>query len=238
MLLGVVADRVFMAAEDVDGVAADAQARAGNQACVDGVADGSVGGAGAFGSHIAFGGEASHQIVTGGERRHHGALGHRFLNGLQVFGAGMEKEVYVRVDQAGQQRGVAEVDDFGAGRMLYRRADFYYNPVALNEDFSRLDEAAGFHVKHAGGVQTCGARDFSRSLGCSDLAQTNQAEEKRDRAVFRHVARDGTTPFGSPPTARNGGKLTGSASGHRRGDQIPHPPAQNAGRVGHPEVNL
>jgi hypothetical protein len=106
----------------------------------------------------------------------------------------------VRVDQTGQQGAVAQVDDLGAGGMLYRRADFY-NPVALNEDFSRLDEASGFHVKHAGGVQNCGARDCSRSLGCSDLAQQNQAEEKRDRGAFRHVARDGITALRSPPTA-------------------------------------
>jgi hypothetical protein len=43
VLLGVVADGVFVAAEDADGIAADAQARAGNQTLIDCVADGGVG---------------------------------------------------------------------------------------------------------------------------------------------------------------------------------------------------
>ena len=40
----------------------------GIRPCVDRVADCGVGRARAFGAHIAFGGEASHQVVTGGER--------------------------------------------------------------------------------------------------------------------------------------------------------------------------
>ena len=83
VLRGIEADGVFVAAENVDGVAADAQARAGNSPLIDGVAHGGVGGAGAFGAHVALGGEAGHQIVARGERGEDGALGDGFLDGLQ-----------------------------------------------------------------------------------------------------------------------------------------------------------
>ena len=62
---------------------------------------------GALGAHVALGGEAGHQIVARGQRRHHGALRHRFLDRLQVFGAGMQEQMHVCVDQAGHQRKVA-----------------------------------------------------------------------------------------------------------------------------------
>ena len=111
VLLGIVADGVFVAAENVDGIAADAHARAGDEAVIDGVANGGVGGARAFGAHVALGREAGHQIVAGGERSDDGALRHGLLDGLQIFGAGMQEQMDVGVDQAGQQRGVAEIDE-------------------------------------------------------------------------------------------------------------------------------
>ena len=48
-------------------------------------------------------------------------LRHGFLNGLQILRAGMQEEMDVRVDQAGHQRRVAEVDHFRAGGMRHRR---------------------------------------------------------------------------------------------------------------------
>ncbi len=75
-LLGVVADGVFVAAEDIDGVAADAQAGPRNAAFIDGIADGGIGGARTFGAHIAFRGKAGHQVVAGGQSRGDGALRH------------------------------------------------------------------------------------------------------------------------------------------------------------------
>ena len=140
MLLGIVADGVFVAAKNVDGVAADAQARAGDESLIDGVAHGGVGGARAFGAHVALGGEAGHQIVASGERRHDGALRDGFLDGLQIFGAGMQEQVHVGVDQAGQQSGVAEIDDLRAGRMRDRRADGG-DAVALDQNFAGRGDA-------------------------------------------------------------------------------------------------
>ena len=60
MLLGIVADSIFVAAQNVDGIAADAQARPGDEALIDGIAYRGVGGARAFGAHVALGGEAGH----------------------------------------------------------------------------------------------------------------------------------------------------------------------------------
>ena len=102
VLLGIVADGVFVAAENIDGIAANAQARARNEALIDRVAHGGVGGARAFGSHVALGREAGHQIGTRGERGSDGALRDGFLDGLQILGAGMQEQVHMGVDQAGK----------------------------------------------------------------------------------------------------------------------------------------
>jgi hypothetical protein len=124
-----------VAAEDVDGVAADAQAGPGEEALVDGVADGGVSGTGTFGSHVAFGGEAGHEIFARCQDRRQGALRYRLLHGLHVFGAGVQEQVDVGVNQAGQEGAITEVDDFGSGRMSYRRAGFG-DAVGYNEYFT------------------------------------------------------------------------------------------------------
>ena len=69
MLRGVVVDGVFVAAENVDGVAADAQAGTGDPPLVDRITNRGIGRPGAFGSHIALGGESGHQVFARGERR-------------------------------------------------------------------------------------------------------------------------------------------------------------------------
>jgi hypothetical protein len=162
VLLRVVADGVFVAAEDVDGVAADAQARTGNFAAIDGVADGGVCGASAFSAHIAFGGETGQEIGTGGEGGCNGALRDGFHDRLQIFGAGMEEEVDVRVNQAREESGVAEIYDFCASWPHDFCTDFFYG-VALDEDFAGGGDAAGFYVEEAGGVEDDGVR------GCRGL---------------------------------------------------------------------
>src|ERR1700730_6832107 len=98
MLLGVVAERVFVAAENADCVAADTEAGAGVPAFINRVAYRAIGRARALGSHIAFRSEARHQVVTRRERRSDGALRHGFLHRLQVFGAGMKEEMDVSIN--------------------------------------------------------------------------------------------------------------------------------------------
>ena len=135
---------------------------------IDGVAHGGVGGAGAFGAHVALGGEAGHEIVARGESGDDGALRDGFLDGLQIFGAGMQEEVDVRVDEAGQQGGVAEVDDFRAGWACDFGADFG-DGVALDQDFAGSDHFAGFDVEQARGVKNDGVRGLRR-LGLRRLS--------------------------------------------------------------------
>ena len=76
---------------------------------------------------------------------------HGFLDGLQIFGAGVEEKVDVSVDEAGEKRGVAEVDDFGVGRAGNFGADFF-DEVAFDENFAGSGDVAGFDVEEACGV--------------------------------------------------------------------------------------
>src|SRR6516165_2797250 len=114
MLCWVVADRIFMSSEDVDRVAAYTHARPRNHPGVDGVADGNVGAACSFGSHVALGGEAGEEVESRCVGCHQGALGNTLLNGLQVFSSRVQEEMDVCVDHSGHQSRVAEIDDFGA----------------------------------------------------------------------------------------------------------------------------
>jgi hypothetical protein len=155
VLSGVEADGVLMSPEDVDGVAGDAHAWAGDLAAVDGVADGDVGTACALGAHIALCGEAGHEVGFGGGGGGYHALGHGLLHGLQVFSAGVEEEMDVGVDQAGHKGGVAKVEDDGAAGVFDLRADLA-DTVADDQDFAGRDHLAGGYVENAGGVEDGG----------------------------------------------------------------------------------
>src|ERR1700679_2394379 len=91
VLRGIEADGVFMTAEDVDGVAGDAHAGAGNEASIDGVAHGDVCTPGALGAHVAFGGEAGHYVGLGGCGGQEGALRNGLFYGLEAFVAGVKE---------------------------------------------------------------------------------------------------------------------------------------------------
>jgi len=75
-----------------------------------------------------------------------------FLDGLQIFGAGVKKEMDVDVDQAGEKRGVAKVDELGADWAVYGGADFS-EAIVLNEDFAGREDFSGFDVEDAGSVK-------------------------------------------------------------------------------------
>jgi hypothetical protein len=55
------------------------------------------------------------------------------------------------VDQSGQESLIAKIDDFGALGVSHLGADFR-NAISADEDFGRTDDASGFHVEQAGGV--------------------------------------------------------------------------------------
>ena len=86
----------------------------GKKSAIDRVAHCGVGGAGSFGAHVAFGCESRHQIGAGSERCENGAFGNGFLNGLQIFGAGMQKQMDMDVDESRHQSRVTEIDYFCA----------------------------------------------------------------------------------------------------------------------------
>ena len=58
----------------------------------------------------------------------------------------MQKQVHVRVDQAGQQSGIAEIDHRGALRMLHRRSHGL-NPLALDQNLAGPQHVSGIYFK-------------------------------------------------------------------------------------------
>ncbi len=152
VLRGVEADGVFMAAQDVDGVAGNAHARARNQAAVDGIAHGDVGAPGALGAHVALGGEAGHHIGLGGGCSQQGALRHGLFDRLQAFVAGVKEEMGVRVDEARHQRRIAEVDHDRASGPRDVRAGLA-NALAFDQDFARRKNLAGSDIEDASRVE-------------------------------------------------------------------------------------
>ena len=88
----------------------------------------------------------------------------------------MQEEMHVRVDEAGEQRGVAEVDDLGAGRMVDRGADGA-DAVTFDEDFAGPEQRAGIDLEQARGVEDDGRggnlrRADAQMATASDSAQT------------------------------------------------------------------
>lgn len=74
----------------------------------------------------------------------------------------------MRVDQAGQKRGVAEIDNFHSRRMSHRRAGFD-DSVVFYQKFSGGDDLSCFDVEQTRGMQNGlvfgGWRSGMRSAG-------------------------------------------------------------------------
>jgi hypothetical protein len=64
----------------------------------------------------------------------------------------MEEKMNVRVDKSGHQRGVAEIDGFGAGGVVNGSAGGY-DLFALDEDFPRGEDAPSFYIKQSRGMK-------------------------------------------------------------------------------------
>jgi hypothetical protein len=71
---------------------------------------------------------------------------------LKIFSTGMEEEMDVRVDEAGEERRVAEVDDARVCRVVNGCADGA-NAVALDKNFAGLEESAGVNLEEACGMK-------------------------------------------------------------------------------------
>jgi hypothetical protein len=64
----------------------------------------------------------------------------------------MQKQVYVRIDQARQQGAVAQIDQLGGGRMRDRSAHFH-DAFAGDEHLAGLKHLAGLDIQQARGAQ-------------------------------------------------------------------------------------
>ena len=174
----VVAEGVFVASEEVDRVAAYAHSGAGNQAGVDGVANGYVGAACAFSAHVALGGEAGEEVEARGVGGDEGALRNALLHGLQVFGAGVQEEMHVGVDEAGHQRCVTEIDDLRTGGCATLVPAAAMRSPSTRTSAGRNDLSGG-DIEHSRGVEDdCGLCRCGLSVtGCRREGDCKAAEE-------------------------------------------------------------
>jgi hypothetical protein len=147
----VVAYFVFVASEEVDSVAAYAHSRARNQVGVDGVAYGYVGAACAFGAHVALGGVAGEEVEARGVGGDECSLWDALFDCLQVFGAWVQEEMYVRVDEARHQGCVAEVDDLCSGWVSDAGANGC-DALTLNADLCGCDDLSDGDIEHSRGA--------------------------------------------------------------------------------------
>ncbi len=152
MLCRIEAVGVFVASEDIDGVAADAHAWTRYEAFVDGVANSGIGRARALCSHISFGSKPGHQVVAGGENREYGPTWNGLFDCLQVLGSRMEKQVNMSIDKTGHQRGVSQIDHLYSGST----SDAFPNlgdSLSSNENFARLDDLPRLDIEESGRMQ-------------------------------------------------------------------------------------
>ena len=214
-LLGIVTDGILVPAQNVDGVAADAQPRPWKQSLVDGIPHRRVSRTRAFRSHVALRREARHQIVARRQDRRQGSLRHGLLHGesghhiglcrllrqnraprhgfldrLQILRAGMQEQMDVSVDQSGQQRPVAQVDDLRSRGMGHRSAGFG-DASAHHQDLARCEHSSGLHVQQACGMQH-DRPDRRLRLGSRTPTENRQDREHqvsphRFRALSYHV---------------------------------------------------
>ena len=145
---------VAVPAGGADGVDGDQHARAGNLAGGDGVAQADIDEIAR--SHIADRREAGHQgaahDIDGIQR----ALRDVFLEGVQFLDAVVALvwvgEVRVRIDEAGQEGGVAEIDGFGAGGNRRLGADG--DDLAVGDhDEAGGDDVIALAIEHVGGFE-------------------------------------------------------------------------------------
>ena len=152
MLLRIVVNGVFVAPEDTDGVATDAQTRPGNKSLVNGVTNRRVCRSGALGAHVSFRRKSRQQVVSCVQNRCYGALWNRFLNRLKIFRARVQEQMDVHIDKAGHQGAVAKVDGHSASRV----ADFdsgFHDAIPLNKKFAGSQHATCLDIQKAGGME-------------------------------------------------------------------------------------
>ncbi len=108
------------------------------------------------GTDIADSGDAGHEGNAGVDAGIESLLGDWFLQGIQavlfVIVGKHIGEMGVRVDEAGEERGVAEIDDFGAGRNCGGATDGDYFAGGNDHDAWR-NESVGLTIVETSGFQ-------------------------------------------------------------------------------------
>ena len=79
----------------------------------------------------------------------------------KIFRAGMQEQVHVSVDQAGEQSCVAEIDDLRPGWMINGRAGGS-DAVALDQYFAWRDDVSGLDVQEPRGMEDDRAASVGR----------------------------------------------------------------------------
>ena len=108
-------------------------------------------------------------------------------DGLQVFRAGMQEEMHVRVDEAGEQRDVAEVDDGCVRRMVDGCADGA-DALALDENFAGSEEQPVSTWSRRAAWSTMGA--VAACCACAGIAaasanaETASTKESNAEEIF------------------------------------------------------
>ena len=146
-----------VAAGGDDGAGGGEHSRTGDDALIDGLLEFDIGVGGAFGAEIADGGEAGHQrgaqVIDGAG----GAQGEAFVRDLIVprrFVVGVEQDVGVAFDQAGEQGGAGEVDDLGVGGVDGGGGSGGLDAVAADADGPAF--VGSLAIEDAGGLEDGG----------------------------------------------------------------------------------
>jgi hypothetical protein len=92
---------------------------------------------------------------------------------LKIFSAWMEEEMDVSVNEAREERGVAEVDDAGVGGVVNGSADGA-DFVPLDEDLAGLEEGAGVDLKQVRSVEDDGL--LGGGERCGECENGSEAE--------------------------------------------------------------
>ena len=161
-----------------DGARGGEHARTGNDALIDRLLEFDIGVAGALGAQIADGGEAGHQggaqVIDGAG----GAQRESFVRHLVVprsLVVGMQQDVRVAFDQAGQQRGAGQVDDLGVGGVDGRGGSGGLDAVAADAHGPAF--VRGLAIEDAGGFEDGGV------LGAGGEGEEEEGEEAHRRII-------------------------------------------------------
>lgn len=185
MFFGVKSGKVLMTAVNVDGIAADAHPRAGDEAAIDGIADGDIGAARAFGAHVALRSEAGKEVGFGSRCGAQNPLRDGFLNSLVGLVSGMEEEVCMGIDETRHEGGLAEVEDLGVGR-VGDMGPGLDDAFTLDEDLARRNQAGIADVEKVGGVENDGGPGDCRGL-LGDYGRGDAERQGSDKGQQLHM---------------------------------------------------